>query len=102
MRNYIFATALLVAMGLVWPADSARAAVYTYEFQSLPGQPAETMTGTLTVVNGEVTRMTGTLSRAPSTLFPRFILILIFQMHRIAPTVYGFMITSTMLLALLC
>ncbi len=62
MRNYIFATALLVAMGLVWPADSARAAVYTYEFQSLPGQPAETMTGTLTVVNGEVTRMTGTLS----------------------------------------
>ena len=62
MRTYIFGTALLVAMGVLWPVTSTRAAVYTYVFQSLPGQPAETMKGTMTVVNGEVTRMTGTLS----------------------------------------
>jgi hypothetical protein len=62
MRNYIFAAALLVATGVLWPAASARAAVYTYVFQSLPGQPAETMNGTMTVVNGEVTSMTGALS----------------------------------------
>jgi hypothetical protein len=62
MRTYIFGTVLLVAMGVLWPVTSTRAAVYTYVFQSLPGQPAETMNGTMTVVNGEVTSMTGTLS----------------------------------------
>ena len=62
MRNSIFASVLFVAIGVLWPATSAQAAVYAYVFESLPGQPAETMTGTMTVVNGEVTSMTGALS----------------------------------------
>ena len=62
MRNYNFTAALLVAIGVLWPAVSARAAVYTYVFESLPDQPTETMTGKMTVVNGEVTKMTGVLS----------------------------------------